>query len=107
MSFKFLVLLALAACVHSLELEAINCKVLAKKLKINNINQLYLPHEEDCTVFYHCGLGGAVLQPCGEGTIFSLRNKDCRRPEDTKCILLEQFLEKKRVKLEDFYEEDY
>lgn len=93
--------------VNSLELEGINCKVLAEKLKIKNINHVYLPHEDDCTVFYHCGLGGAVKQPCGDGTIFSLRNKDCRRPEDTKCILLERYLEKKKVALEDFYEEDY
>lgn len=57
-------------------------------------------------MFYHCGLGGAAVQPCGAGTIFSLKNKDCRRPENAKCITLEQFLDKKRVRLEDFYEED-
>lgn len=72
-----------------------------------NINDLYFPHEDECDSFYHCGLGGAAKQPCGSGTIFSLRNKDCRRSEDTKCISLEKFLQKKNVKLEDFYEEDY
>lgn len=99
----------------ALEPQAIDCKVLQRQLKIKNINDVYLP-SEDCTpleddsesgFFYHCGLGGAVKQPCGAGTIFSLRNKDCRRPINTKCITLEKYLEKKNVKLEDFYNEDY
>lgn len=93
--------------VDCLELEGIDCKKLQKKLGIKNINHVYLPHEDDCMSFYHCGLGGAVKQPCGDGTIFSLRNKDCRRPEDTKCLTLEQYLTKKDVALVDFYDEDY
>lgn len=90
---------------QSLELDGINCKVLKKKLKIRDINLLYLPHEDDCGVFYHCGLSGAVLEACGEGTIFSLRNRDCRRPGDAKCITLERYLEIKDIKLDEFYEE--
>lgn len=43
--------------VDSLELEGIDCKKLQKKLEIKNINHVYLPHEDDCMAFYHCGLG--------------------------------------------------
>lgn len=74
---------------------------------IQEISDIYLPHEEECNSFYRCSLGGAAKRPCGVDTIFSLRNKDCRRPEDAKCISLNRFLEKKNIKLEDFYVEDY
>lgn len=59
----------------------------------------------NCTQFYQCGVGGAALQPCGVGTIFSPRHKDCRRPEEAKCVTLEKYLEIKKIELEDFYEE--
>ena len=96
----------------SLDVQGINCMALAKKLKIRHLKSvvlnLYFPHEDDCTVFYHCGPAGAFLMPCGVGTIFSLRNKDCRRPTEAKCVTLERFLEKKNVTLDEFYEEyDY
>ncbi|CRL02392.1 CLUMA_CG015255, isoform A [Clunio marinus] len=92
--------------VESLDLEGINCKALSKLLNIK-INDLYLPHDSECDYFYRCGAGGAALQPCGIGTIFSYRNKDCRRPEETKCISLEAFLKKKNITLEDFYDPSF
>lgn len=97
--------MCIAVQVQSLDLDGINCKALAAKLKNRNMYALFLPHEEDCTQFYQCGVGGAALQPCGVGTLFSPRHKDCRRPEEAKCVTLEKYLEVKKIALEDFYEE--
>lgn len=58
-------------------------------------------------MFYHCGPAGATVKACGIGTIFSLRNKDCRLPENTQCISMDKWLEKKDIYLDDFYNEDY
>lgn len=109
---SLIVAVALAFIVHfvgSLELERINCKLFAEKLDVEldippYIN-IYFPHEYNQTVFYHCGRDRAVIQTCGVGTIFSLRNLDCRRPAETgKWVSLAKFLKKKNVTLSDFYE---
>lgn len=94
--------------IESLEVEGINCRFLKKSMNLKTINDVFLPHESNCTMFYQCGVAGAQLHSCGHGTIFSARNKDCRRMEEIECVKLERYLEDKtNLKLQDFYDEDY
>jgi Chitin binding Peritrophin-A domain len=91
-----------------LELEGINCKALSDILGIDlHTEHLYFPFEDNCNKFYHCGLAGASLKECGKGTIFSMKAKECRRPEDAKCVTIDKFFEKNNLYLDDFYSEEY
>jgi peptidoglycan hydrolase-like protein with peptidoglycan-binding domain len=46
---------------------------------------VHLPHEYDCTLFYKCDFGEAVLQECPPGLHFNPRLSVCDWPEDAGC----------------------
>lgn len=46
---------------------------------------IHLPHEDDCTKFYKCDWGRAVLQECPDGLHFNAELSVCDWPESAKC----------------------
>jgi hypothetical protein len=87
--------------------ESIDCERLAQSLGEEDLNKVYLPHNEDCEKFYQCGIGGANEFHCGDGLNFNIRQKQCGHAENTKCVLLTDFLAKRNILLSSFYYSDY
>lgn len=43
---------------------------------------------------------------CGEGAVFSVKTKFCSHIDNTKCVPLDLYLKRQKIKLESFYIED-
>ncbi|CRK98992.1 CLUMA_CG012346, isoform A [Clunio marinus] len=51
------------------------------------LNVIHLPHEYDCSLFYKCDWGRAVLQNCPEYLHWSISADRCEWPEIADCRL--------------------
>jgi Chitin binding Peritrophin-A domain len=53
---------------------------------INDYDEtIHLPHENDCTLFYKCDWGTAILQNCPPGLHFNNIKSVCDYPENANC----------------------
>lgn len=56
----------------------------------NSGTGLRLPHENDCTLFYICDRGQAILQSCPAGLHFNKVRQVCDWPESAGCDLVRE-----------------